>query len=143
VFFLEQSVWLYVGIIAGLIGLGFVASIAVSGNETGKQQALQNTLAKFKQNCDFVCSSDIGSMFKVDVTFVSGMKIYSEESAVCVDFKGSTDCRKCDCRILDSDSGGAFLMDFSSDEAKRLFDTHEYSCFMERKESGVAVECKG
>ncbi len=143
---MEQSVWLYVGIISALIGLGFVASIIIAGRETSKQQAVENTIRKMQQNCNSVCTADTETMFKTDVTFVSGMKLYSmnkpTNGSICVDYKDSTNCQQCNCQVFDKE-GNSFEMDFSTPEARQLFDTHDYECFMERTEKGVAVECKG
>lgn len=150
---MEQAVWLYVGIIAALIGLGFVASIVMSGRETANQQSVENTIRKLEQNCNLVCAADTETMFSVDVTLVAGMKLYSPmegekvSKALCADYAAKSYCRECDCSILDkTDPKKRFELDLS--EARQLFETHGYTCFMERVETetvkdGVAVECKG
>ncbi len=139
---MEQAVWLYVGIIAALIGLGFVASIVMSGRETSNQQAVENTIRKLEQNCNLVCAADTETMFSVDVTLVAGMRLYGLQKAICADYAAKSYCRECDCSLLDkTDTTKQFELDLS--EARQLFEMHNYTCFMERIEEGVAVECKG
>jgi len=137
---MEQAVWLYVGIIAALIGLVFVASIVISGRDTMNEQTVENNIRKIQQNCNLVCASDTETMFSVDTPLVAGMKLYSEGNAICTDYKGKTNCKKCDCVVFDTE-GSAFVLDLS--DATELFETSNYKCFMERTEEGVAIECKG
>ncbi len=137
---MEQAVWLYVGIIAALIGLGFIASIVISGKETMNEQTVENSIRKMQQNCNLVCASDEETMFSVDTTLVAGMKLYGNGKAICTDYKGKTSCKECDCLVSDL-NGFAFVLDLTN--AIGLFESSNYKCFMERTEEGVAIECKG
>lgn len=136
----EQAVWLYVGIITAFIGLGFVASVVLSGRETGNQQTTENAIKKLQQNCNLVCESDTETMFSADVTLIAGMKLYGSDNAICADYAEKTTCRECGCALFDTE-GDPFILDLS--DARGLFESNNYKCYMERVEEGVAVECKG
>jgi len=136
----EQTVWLYVGIIAAIIGLGFVATIVLGGRETSHWQTVENGVKKMQQNCNQVCSSDVETMFSADVTLVSGMRLYATGRGICANYKDEQTCKECDCEVFDKE-GQSFALDLTG--ATELFESNQYKCFMERTETGVAVECKG
>jgi len=139
---MEQAVWLYVGIISALIGLGFVMTIVTTGQETNKVQTIENTLRLVKQTCDYVCAAEPETMHSTQVQLVSGMLFYASGKAICADFKGEKNCKQCECEVI-ARSGEQFSMDFSSEEAMQLFNIHSYTCYLERTNNGVAIECKG
>ena len=139
---MEQTVWLYVGIIGGLIGLGFVISIIATGGESSKTQSVESALRVIQQNNDFVCGSEYDTMYSVPVQLVAGMDLYSRDRAICADYLGEKTCKQTGCSIFGA-SGGDFNLSLSSPEAMQLFEVHSYTCYTTRIPDGVLLECKG
>lgn len=139
--FLEQVIWLYVGVIAALFGLVIIGSIFLTGQQQMNEQEVLSSLNKIKSKADFVCNSEFGTLLNENIVLASGsvLSISSQPNdSACVSFNGNTSCVNLSCNVaLDYD------LNLDSPEFKALFVTHKYECFFEKVDGGVIIECKG
>ncbi|MEM4326710.1 MAG: hypothetical protein QXZ13_00880, partial [Candidatus Diapherotrites archaeon] len=77
---MEQSIWLYAGVVSALFGIVIIGTIIIDMQEIAKTQELENTINKIGQMTDFVCSGDEGMLLSEKVKLASGSKIQANKT---------------------------------------------------------------
>ena len=139
---MEQTVWIYIGIITALIGLGLIISLVNTGMENTKTQVIANSLESLQVHCDRICDSEIGTKLSTRVTLVAGIKLFAAAKGVCISYREKTDCRDCGCIVKATDEN-TMILDLDTPEAFQLFDSHAYQCSFEKTSENLIAECKG
>ncbi|MFH0955249.1 MAG: hypothetical protein V1777_04040 [Candidatus Micrarchaeota archaeon] len=145
---MEQTVWLYFGVIAVLIGLLAVTQLISFNTERDKQMTMESSLNQLANFCDFTCLSDVNQFLSQSVPLASGSSVYSTDlNALCYSYSQKQQCRQCKCPIWDSNSFPAtrknFRMDLTSETIRSLYSTHTFSCSFLRQREGVTLACTG
>ncbi len=142
---MEETVWLAFGIIAVVIGVGIVISLLVTDKEEAKIDGFKQALDRMEKFCKGVCSSPADSFDSIEVELPSGLHIYSTDTKICGNFNTSNDPDYLEnycvvCNPCDVNSPG---LDLDTEIAKETFSFHEYTCFFNRTENDIQMECKG
>lgn len=133
---MEQPVWLFYGFLAVIIGLGIVGSLLYQHNTEIDEEELKSLTSRLSSQADFVCKQPTGTRLGIDAQIPSKAKIYTDESKICIEKGSQIYCDVSECKFLD------YEMNLNSSIAKR-FDKLEYRCYVENKEKGIEVECRG
>ena len=151
---MEQAIWLYFGVIAVLVGIAIVVQIVVFNVEKEKEITMESSLNQLANFCEFICLSDLNQMLSQEVKFSSGSRVFSQQKALCYEYKENTHCRDCKCEIFDAsdfEAGTYYVLDLNSPDVLELYNTHTFDCTFTRvqpeidgnKVDGVTLECRG
>jgi len=139
---MEQAVWLAFGVIAIIIGFAIIANLISSNKEELRVVSFEQSIEKLKTKCDFVCDSPLDTYLSVDVELSSGLRLFTSENRICGHLNISdvhndeNKCAVCKCNINGS-------LNLDTETAKKAFKVHKYSCYFERREDDIQMECKG
>jgi hypothetical protein len=137
---LEQAVWIAFSVIAVGIGLAVVANLILSNKDDSALVVFKESVQKLKSQCDFVCDSSVDTYLPVDVMLPAGIFVYTDDDRICGRLNLSEEhsdehsCAVCSCKV----NGSLDLR-----RAKDTFAQRKYSCYFERKDLYVQMECKG
>ena len=134
---MEETVWLYYSVIAVFIVFGVV--ITLVGKNTGETQYqyFLRSLDELQVQCNYVCDTGVGTNLPVEVTLPSGLYFYTRSNKICGTFDEKNHCILCDCDLE------PYTMDLNTTFALKALKSHEYTCYLERKEDGVSIDCQG
>ena len=135
---MEQAIWISIGVISLIIGLGILINLVAENREDIKLQKSQASVEILKNQCNFVCDSAPDTSLSVDVELPSGVVLssnFSQGNKICALFKDQYKCSFCNCPIV------PYVLNLGS--AKKIFITHKYECYFERLENAVKMECQG
>jgi len=139
---MEQAVWLAFGIIAVVLGFAIIANLISLNREEAKLVDFEEAIDKLKIKCDFVCDSPIDTYLAVDVKLSSGTRLYTSNKRICGhlnisnEYNDESKCVVCTCPVNGS-------LNLQTEIARESFEVHKYSCYFERRQNGVQMECKG
>lgn len=128
------------GVIAALFGLVVVGSIFLSGQSQISGEELANSIQKLQAKEAFVCNSEPGTAVSEKIILTSGsiLEITSTpNSHACILFGDKKECATFKC------PQEGYTLDLNTNEFKELYKTHEFTCFIERTDLGVKIDCKG
>ncbi|MBW2990406.1 hypothetical protein KY348_01740 [Candidatus Woesearchaeota archaeon] len=134
---MEESVWIYISIIAVIIALVIIISLFTQNKEHMKEQAFSNAFLEIEPHCNYVCGSPPGSIIPLEVNIPSGIVIYTKDQKICGQYKDKTACAVCACKVA------SYTLDLNTTQAKETFDVHAFNCYFERGENEVKMECQG
>jgi len=137
---MEESVWVFFGIISFILTIGIITSLVAHNKEDIKIQRFESSVDLLKTQCNYVCSSAEGTLLSVDAELPSGIILksgYDDRSKFCIEFKDESRCAFCRCEIQ------PYTLNLSSTEAKKTFVIHNYKCYFERLQDNVRMECQG
>ena len=139
---MEQAVWLAFGVISLVIGFAIIANLITVNKEETRYQTFLESVEKLKKQCDFVCDSPLDTYLSADVSLPSGLKLYTNGNRICGhlnisdEYNDETKCAICKCPVVGE-------LNLQTDIAKQSFSEHKYSCYFERLEDEIQMECKG
>ncbi|MEM4390699.1 MAG: hypothetical protein QXU92_01940 [Candidatus Diapherotrites archaeon] len=136
---MEQSIWLYAGVVSALFGIVIIGTIIIDMQEKAKTQELENTINKIGQMTDFVCSGDEGMLLSEKVKLASGSKIQANKTkkSICISYANENKCISIKCGIND------YELNLDTPEHKAAFNIAEYKCYIEKANGTANIECKG
>jgi hypothetical protein len=136
--FVDQAVWLYVGVITAVFGLLIVANLVSTGSDQQKLQQIKNSLARMGQKCEFVCNSAVDTLLSEKFPLASGSVVFARSSGskICMEFQGSSNCVKCSCPPQDYD------LNLDTTFHREAFSVTDFTCSFLRVKGGVKIECK-
>jgi hypothetical protein len=141
---MEQAVWLAFGVIALVLGFAIVANLITTNRDEARVISFESSMDKLQGQCDFVCDSPLDTMLAADVELPSGLKLIAEDTRICghlnitEEHSDERKCVVCKCAVRMNST-----FDLQTEAARKSFSTHKYSCYFERKEDAVVLECKG
>jgi len=142
---MEETVWLAFGIIAVVVGIAIVISLLVTDKEEAKIDTFKKSFDRMENFCKGICDSPPESYDSIGIRLPSGLNVYTRDTKICGNFNTSNDamsvvnyCVVCNpCTV--SSSG----LNLDTEIAKETFSFFEYTCFFNRTENDVKMECKG
>ena len=137
---MEQTVWLIIGVISIILSFGIIAKLVAISQGDMKVQAFRQGIDTIKSQCEFVCNSPKDTLLSINAELPSGMVLTagkSDSKKICGILGEEIKCVLCSCGIEQ------YTLDLNTSLAKKAFNTHQYSCYFERAENGVKMECKG
>ena len=139
---MEQAVWLAFGVIAVILGFAIFANLITSNKDESRYSHFKEAMEKLKNQCDFVCDSPLDTYLSTDVVLPSGLRLYTSEKRICGNlnisskYEDETKCLVCKCNVNGS-------LNLQTELARESFTEHKYSCYFERRENVIKMECKG
>ena len=134
---MEQTIWLYFGIVTVIIAFGIVARLVADSNQSQKDALFDRALESLEGRCRFVCDSPTMTKQSVQVNMPSGLVLQTQEENICGDYKEERRCVSCECEMR------PYKLDLNTTIALETFETHEYRCYFTRGEDDITMECKG
>jgi hypothetical protein len=145
VVFLEQIIWVYLGVIIALFALVAVGFSVVTGNEHMKEQEINNSIFLLKERANFVCYSEIGTSLLQKVTLGSGVYLstgnfddVNKGGMICINYNDYEFCESINCKIP-----SFYDLNLNKPELEKIAYVRDYSCNIERVNGGIKLECKG
>lgn len=133
---MEQTVWVAFGVLAVIVGFTIVINLINQNVEDKKIMAVDASLIKLKDQCNFVCDSALDTKLPTNVDLPSNMVLYTNSKRICAKYAGEVKCELCICDLNN------FTLDLNT-SAAREFSMHTYACTFLRLENGTQMECKG
>ena len=134
---MEESIWLYVGVIASIFALVVISNLVLLNQDQTKEQHAKNSVALLEQKCNFVCGSEKGTYLSEKVALPSGSVLIAEDHGICISYNEKTSCGRCDCQIEPYD------LNLNTQAHIEAFTVSDFYCAFLKTETGVSVECKG
>jgi hypothetical protein len=134
---MEQTVWLYFGVITVILGFGIVAKLIIDHKNQSKNDLFDQAIDLIKNQCNFVCSSSPGTKISQEVTLPSGLVLTSEEKRICGRYNTEDRCAVCNCELSN------YTLNLNTSLALKTFQSHTYFCFFTRGDINVDMECQG
>lgn len=140
---MEQIVWVYVGVIAIIVALAAIGSTVVLGNEQMKEQQIYSAINLLKERANFVCNSEVGTLFSEKIILGSGVYLHTgnildqNKGRICIDFEKKTFCETINCEIPTF-----YDLNLDLPELREIAYTRQYVCFIERVIGGIKIGCK-
>jgi hypothetical protein len=139
---MEQVIWLYAGVITALFALAIIGTLFLNGQEQMKTQQIENSIKQVKNQADFLCGLEPGTLLTQELVLGSGSELKIGTDPVlpgkaCVSYKGKNTCVEANCDFESYD------LNLSASEYFDLFSVHAYKCTFEKLANGVRVNCKG
>lgn len=142
---MEETVWLAFGIIAVVVAIGIVINLLVTDKEEAKIDTFKKSLNRMEQFCKGICNAPPDSFDSIEVDFPSGLQLYTTDTKICGNFNTTKDeealvnyCVVCNpCLVV---SPG---LDLDTEIHRKTFTFQEYTCFFNRTENDVQMECQG
>jgi len=135
---MEESVWLYVGILAALIGIATVASLFSHQNQSQHAEQLANAVSMYKELCTQVCKLPEDTRLSAKATLPSGAVLYTTDESVCAKLDDKLFCGRCPCTVT---SGVA--LDLSQNDTRQYFTNHDFTCSFTKVLTAVTLRCSG
>jgi hypothetical protein len=135
---MEESVWLYVGILAALIGIATVVSLFTHQNQEQHGVQLANTVQMYKELCTQVCRLPEDTRLSAKSPLPAGAKLYTTDESVCASMGDKLFCGRCPCTV---EPGVA--LDLSQNSTLQYFRNHDFTCSFIRSATNVTMRCSG
>jgi len=139
---MEQAVWLAFGVIAVVLGFAIIANLITENKEDMRYNKFKESIEALKNQCNFVCDSPLDTYLSTDVELPSGLNLYTSQNRICghlnisKEYNDETKCVICNCIVNGT-------LNLQTDVALKSFTIHKYSCYFDRTENEVKMECKG
>ncbi len=134
---MEETVWLYFSVMAIIVLFGIIGFIVYQNADDVKAQTALRSLDELERQCTYICDLGIGTVLPMEVTFPSGLYLYTNGKKICGTFNEENDCRVCKCDLV------PYELALNSTFIRKAFSTHPYTCTFERASAGVSLSCQG
>lgn len=131
---MEQPIWLFFGVIAVIVTFGVIIKVIGLHEQETRKDMIVDSLNKMETMCDFVCGTTKDNKMSVDVKLPSDIWMYTNQNKICIELEKKVNCRTCDCDLL--------FYELSLDtELSKKANEHEYTCYFEKTDVDVGLEC--
>jgi hypothetical protein len=134
---MEEAVWVFFSVVAIMIVIGSVIGMMQYNQADINENFNIRSLEEIRMQCDYVCNSGQGTKLPVTVTLASGSVFYTKNEKICMAFNDKVRCQSCKCSIVD------YTLDFNTTFARKALDKHEFTCYLNRNENDIEIECQG
>jgi hypothetical protein len=131
---MEESVWLYFGVIVILITVAIITSIFIKYQHDSSEQFLFDGLQQLRTQVNVVCDAPKDTMLSVPVSAPADAQLRAYADRICVEYRRKTRCEPVAC-----DLQPAMLLNLSN---VTLFTSRTYTCSALRG-TLVTVNCQG
>lgn len=134
---MEESVWFSFGIIIAIIAIAIVVSLVIDFQKQGDSQAFFEAARQLAREADTVCKMPKDTQLSATITVRSGSTLSTIADAICAQDENERRCFPVVCDLTPR-----MLLNLTSEEAKSLFTSHDYTCTALRGEN-VTIICSG
>lgn len=131
---MEETVWLYFGIITVIVALAGITSIIMTYKDSSEKQQFFTGLQQLSGQAEQVCASPKDTMLSSPITIPAGGMLFAQEDRICGQFGDTIRCRPTRCAIT-----SGTLVNLTNET---LFDSHEYLCTV-LKDGNLTITCAG
>ena len=135
---MEESVWLYVGILAALIGIATVVSLFNHQNQEQHTEQLANAVQMYKELCAQVCRLPEDTRLSAKATLPAGAILYTTDESVCAKLNDKLFCGRCPCTVINGTT-----LDLSQNGTSQYFRNHDFTCSFTKSATNVTMRCSG
>jgi hypothetical protein len=134
---MKDALGVLFSVIAITIIIGSIANISLIAKKKEIELTNIKALNEIKDQCNYICKSNIGTNLPLKVEMYPGIYMYSSDQKICIDNSKKINCELCDCSILDYslNLSTSFLLDYMS--------KHDYTCNFIRTRGGISFDCQG
>jgi hypothetical protein len=139
----DEAIWAGFGVIAALIGIGIIVSLALRGGSDVRESQLRIAVDMLAEQCTHVCGLPERTAMTVDVTLPADARLEVQADRVCVHRPGSESiCARCAC----THAADGTILDLTG--ASPFYESHAFACRYERlatqnTRSTVNLTCAG
>ena len=134
---MEETVWMYFGILAVIIGIGIITTIFTQYKDESSGDTLFLGVQQLGKQAELVCASPRDTKLSIEFTVPSGTLMYTKSDKLCARLDDKIRCLPSTCLLEEK-----VLINLTSDEAKQLFDTWEYTCAV-HNDDVLRFTCQG
>ena len=133
---MEEGVWVLIGVISVIIGVGIIASLLINSEQDLGAVSVGSALDQLANQCNMVCRLPQDSASSTRVDLREGVFLYTQEDLLCAQIDNETSCRRCNCDF------GEFTEQLNLSQA--LSARQSYSCrFTKTGHRSIDMECQG
>lgn len=134
---MEESVWLYIGVIAILLSVAIITSVFLSYEESNNEQLFFDGLQQLARQADILCKAPLQTQLSAPITIPAGGLLYAETDRLCAQYEGKIRCKPSSCVV-----NTATIVNLTSNETQTLFRSHQYTCTILRDDT-LVINCQG
>lgn len=134
---MEESVWIYFGIIMVLIGLGVVIGVYRTSSDEGVQSTFFQSIEHMGAQERTVCDSPRETQLSLQVTVPAGATIFNTDDKICGAYKDASKCVPATCPLTPKT-----VLNLTAEGVNHLFTSREYNCAFLRQDT-VVITCEG
>lgn len=131
---MEESIWMYFGIIVVIVTLGIIASLFSSYYQESRDDLLFQGLEQLGRQTDIVCSAPEGTMLSIPITVTRNSSLYALDDRLC-----ATSTERTQCVPLRCDAIPSTLVNLSGQD---IVEEHEYLCTVQGAQA-LNITCQG
>jgi hypothetical protein len=131
---MEESVWLYFGVIVVIITIAIITSIFVHYRQDSDQQQFLQGLQQLQGQVDIVCDAPKDTMLSTSVTAPADTVLYTQKDKVCLRQGDLVRCLPTSCIMEEK-----ILLNLTN---VTLFSSHTYICRVLHGQN-VTITCQG
>lgn len=120
---MEETVWMYFGILAVIIGIGVITTIFTQYKDEGGADTLFLGVQQLGKQAELVCNSPRDTKLSLEITVPAGTLLYTKSDKLCATLDEKIKCVPTTCVFAEQT-----LINLTSDEARQLFSTRTYTC---------------
>jgi len=121
---MDEPIWIFIGIVAAILGLGIIAGVILRASDNGQLDRLRTAVTMLGAQCEQVCGLAENTALSVKVEVPKDAVLTTQEDRICGELAGkdgTLSCARCSCKhefavILNTTGAGAF------------YQSHEFSC---------------
>jgi hypothetical protein len=117
---MEESVWLYFGVLIVIISIAIITSVFIHYDQTATEQRFADDLEQLGRQIAFVCKAPKDTKLTAIVTVPAGAVLYAEDDRICMQLKDQIRCEASACPLEKE-----VLLNLTN---TTLFKAHEYRC---------------
>ncbi|HIH24491.1 TPA: hypothetical protein HA251_05640 [Candidatus Woesearchaeota archaeon] len=134
---MEESVWIYFGIILVIVALGITINVYRTSQEDGLESALFQGIENMGGQATIVCASPRDTMLSLRVDFPAGSVVRVTDDKICGTLDTSIRCIPAPCAMLPQT-----VLNLTAAREDRLFVVRQYTCAFLKGDT-VSVYCQG
>jgi hypothetical protein len=134
---MEETVWVYFGIIMVIVALGIIVSVYRSSSDESVQATYFQSIGQIESQLNTVCSSPKDTQLSLRVNIPAGAVLTTADDKVCGVFRNATRCAPSPC-LLEP----AVVLNLTAAGESRLFTSRMYTCAFLRQDT-VRITCQG
>jgi hypothetical protein len=132
---MEESVWIYFGIIMVIVAIGIIAGVYHTSQQESGQAVFLQSIEQMGAQARTVCDSPRETQLSLQLTVPAGATIFTTSDKICGAYKDASKCVPAACALE-----AKTVLNLTSSTG--LFSSRLYTCSFLRQDL-VSINCQG
>lgn len=132
---MEETVWLYFGIISVLVAIGIIASVVMTYTNENTEQVFFDSITHLREQADVVCDAPRDTMLSISIVAPADAVLTADSNRICARLADDVRCVATKCELADQ-----VVLNLTN--TSDLFASHRYTCTVLHAER-LEISCAG